>query len=103
MESGLEGRNNAHGPGRRVARRYRLNGVRPRRPEQYTESPRPDGGPTSVSMESGLEGRNNFTLGRSILSTLMEVSMESGLEGRNNAQFQWLLDQRNRLSQWSPA
>ena len=37
----------------------RLNGVRPRRPEQYGQ-PVPGGsGVTTVSMESGLEDRNN--------------------------------------------
>ena len=61
-----------------------LNGVRPRRPEQcgWLQS-----GETRehVSMESGLEDRNNafFTKG---LNCIYVVSMESGLEDRNNIQ-----------------
>ena len=53
-------------------------------------------------MESGLEGRNNFTLTRAY-TLYKEVSMESGLEGRNNFAIAlfgvpWLW-----RSQWSPA
>ena len=40
---------------------------------------------TTVSMESGLEGRNNLHRGGDDIG-LMPVSMESGLEGRNNGQ-----------------
>ena len=36
-----------------------------------------------VSMESGLDGRNN-RVPRSILPPVEGVSMESGLDGRNN-------------------
>ena len=38
----------------------------------------------SVSMESGLEGRNNYDEQLSDHSVRLHVSMESGLEGRNN-------------------
>ena len=40
---------------------------------------------TSVSMKSGLEGRNNATVHDSVLLEIRKVSMKSGLEGRNNA------------------
>ena len=79
MESGLDGRNNLKA---RLVIRWgesRLNGVRPRWPEQF-ELPRllislsP-----YVSMESGLDGRNNPTEG---------LAQDPGADG---------------LSQWSPA
>ena len=58
MESGLEDRNNRAARRRGIKLHSRLNGVRPRRPEQFrVENP-----PTvtiTVSMESGLEDRNN--------------------------------------------
>ena len=54
-----------------------------------------------VSMESGLDGRNNdFGLGHGITCAI--VSMESGLDGRNNP----LIRNEfvtNLVSQWSPA
>ena len=60
MESGLEDRNNRAARRRGIKLHSRLNGVRPRRPEQFrVENP-----PTvtiTVSMESGLEDRNNQT------------------------------------------
>ena len=40
--------------------------------------------PYKVSMESGLEGRNNGTARLGPCTPLSDVSMESGLEGRNN-------------------
>ena len=59
MKSGLEGRNNQTSI-LRSSKRWGLNEVRPRRPEQSEKT-----SPTrlmfvSVSMKSGLEGRNNF-------------------------------------------
>ena len=39
---------------------------------------------TRVSMESGLEDRNNSPSGPSASSSSPSVSMESGLEDRNN-------------------
>ena len=39
---------------------------------------------TQVSIESGLEGRNNWTTVSTHWSDLGTVSIESGLEGRNN-------------------
>ena len=79
MESGLEGRNNANSLSASSPSFSRLNGVRPRRPEQC---------PYSRSLGSDGPG----------------VSMESGLEGRNNAS-QFLSKQSPALakSQWSPA
>ena len=59
-----------------------LNGVRPRRPEQYATHVHVEGN-LYVSMESGLEGRNNLGVW-TITMPGWEVSMESGLEGRNN-------------------
>ena len=54
-----------------------------------------------VSMESGLDGRNNW-----IINPLPEigpiVSMESGLDGRNNRYDTGHL-QVTQQSQWSPA
>ena len=58
MESGLRGRNNPGRRGRRRGRGARLNGVRPKRPEQ-SDAVHVPSGRASVSMESGLRGRNN--------------------------------------------
>ena len=59
-----------------------LNGVRPRWPEQSSRL-----GMVAtineVSMESGLDGRNNVSAD-GLLGLPPEVSMESGLDGRNN-------------------
>ena len=38
-----------------------------------------------VSMESGLDGRNNPTSAAAAVQQPIEVSMESGLDGRNNS------------------
>ena len=38
----------------------------------------------TVSMESGLEGRNNLDKLHASIRSKYDVSMESGLEGRNN-------------------
>ena len=62
--------------------RNRLNEVRPRRPEQSLTS-FVDSWNVTVSMKSGLEGRNNGEESASVYNTLA-VSMKSGLEGRNN-------------------
>ena len=56
-----------------------------------------------VSMESGLEGRNNHYLGDPNRYPEIFVSMESGLEGRNNYIVDWPNDQWYGGSQWSPA
>ena len=107
MESGLEDRNNP-GPATRHRTHYPcLNGVRPRRPEQLglcsdRRRPRPGGlngvrprrpeqycthgcrcAAAYVSMESGLEDRNNPRRSHST-GGVRGVSMESGLEDRNN-------------------
>ena len=63
MESGLEGRNNPHRGGLPANRSGRLNGVRPRRPEQWSFRSVRRAAAQLVSMESGLEGRNNEALG----------------------------------------
>ena len=60
-----------------------LNGVRPRRPEQSPLRGICVVRPQIVSMESGLEGRNNLSDG-TVVEAEPVVSMESGLEGRNN-------------------
>ena len=39
---------------------------------------------TVVSMESGLDGRNNQTSSSEKIDPIFWVSMESGLDGRNN-------------------
>ena len=59
-----------------------LNGVRPRWPEQFHVRQR-GGHRHSVSMESGLDGRNNLVVLHSA-RLRVHVSMESGLDGRNN-------------------
>ena len=78
MESGLEDRNNRNCNEKVRILGYRLNGVRPRRPEQ-------------------------FDLQTWHLTRDQRVSMESGLEDRNNAESgQWKTASTVR-SQWSPA
>ncbi len=83
MESGLEDRNNPPAPAGGGPGSRGLNGVRPRRPEQYGRRENLRRG-ERVSMESGLEDRNNL-IERHIRSSFRFVSMESGLEDRNNA------------------
>ena len=61
MESGLEGRNNSR-CGYEVRSSRCLNGVRPRKPEQFTTDLETKVLNPVVSMESGLEGRNNDNL-----------------------------------------
>ena len=60
-----------------------LNGVRPRRPEQSDGTVVEAEPVETVSMESGLEDRNNGAELRDDCVKLV-VSMESGLEDRNN-------------------
>ena len=62
---------------------WSLNGVRPRRPEQFLAEQETVISAMQVSMESGLEGRNNsdYYVRHTNYKT---VSLESGLEGRNN-------------------
>ena len=64
--------------------RNSLNEVRPRRPEQSLQKYRHFVRNATVSMKSGLEGRNNIPAG-GVESLAEDVSMKSGLEGRNNA------------------
>ena len=103
MESGLEDRNNP--PVRLSSRLYtshRLNGVRPRRPEQWEQVHEQEGEVYVVSMESGLEDRNNAQ-GRPVVSSVrLLVSMESGLEDRNNCHTSAACS-ASCASQWSPA
>ena len=61
-----------------------LNGVRPRWPEQCMFTREFWVGAT-VSMESGLDGRNNYVHFLAVGSA-PSVSMESGLDGRNNSE-----------------
>ena len=82
MESGLEDRNNSQ-MGVSTPSRTSLNGVRPRRPEQSEVRDLKSQLYLNVSMESGLEDRNNL-FSRRIESRHVVVSMESGLEDRNN-------------------
>ena len=63
MESGLEDRNNDQSRAGRPKSCACLNGVRPRRPEQYANRPDAQHGGHRVSMESGLEDRNNLAEG----------------------------------------
>ena len=59
MESGLEDRNNRPTRGQGMRLEKGLNGVRPRRPEQFITYYRLPVKRNWVSMESGLEDRNN--------------------------------------------
>ena len=59
MESGLEDRNNKGGKITKRIKKSCLNGVRPRRPEQFRNGGTLHIGKGIVSMESGLEDRNN--------------------------------------------
>ena len=84
MKSGLEDRNNTLR--RSYLRRspsFRLNEVRPGRPEQYAQDRVEMGTLFIVSMKSGLEDRNN-TVACGCARALIDVSMKSGLEDRNN-------------------
>ena len=56
-----------------------------------------------VSMESGLDGRNNMHEEHSKRFHLASVSMESGLDGRNNQRHTPRRQARRGGSQWSPA
>ena len=58
MKSGLEGRNNLNKDGEDFDALVRLNEVRPRRPEQ-SRIWNGRHSALTVSMKSGLEGRNN--------------------------------------------
>ena len=60
-------------------------------------------GYTNVSMESGLDGRNNLANGPSRHPSGHQVSMESGLDGRNNLSARVLTAGSPQASQWSPA
>ena len=59
MESGLEDRNNSMTSAFTQSAMGGLNGVRPRRPEQSVDVLGEGAGHDPVSMESGLEDRNN--------------------------------------------
>ena len=83
MKSGLEGRNNYIEGVQLSFTTVGLNEVRPRRPEQCITPRIWMTGYVSVSMKSGLEGRNNRPRSRS-RGRGVAVSMKSGLEGRNN-------------------
>ena len=80
MESGLDGRNNLSLPrsGGSTRSPRSLNGVRPRWPEQ---------------------SEVNSDIGHSQIS----VSMESGLDGRNNHRLTYKPSATRKESQWSPA
>ena len=78
MESGLDGRNNGIGLSTPIGRLCRLNGVRPRWPEQLVAT-------------------------RALSHRTHGVSMESGLVGRNNSYFDFFDIDFNQMSQWSPA
>ena len=52
-----------------------------------------------VSIESGLEGRNNLYMNRPLTESLAVVSIESGLEGRNNVKAFYKIAKANQWSQ----
>ena len=83
MKSGLEGRNNNSLGLGIFSKRFCLNEVRPRRPEQWAAVADVAVAMGWVSMKSGLEGRNNAQ-GETNRVCEGFVSMKSGLEGRNN-------------------
>ena len=82
MKSGLEGRNKQSNFVELGKNILRLNEVRPRRPEQMCVFT-PDEWKDTVSMKSGLAGRNKRRAA-STARAWAAVSMKSGLEGRNN-------------------
>ena len=84
MKSGLEGRNNVSFLRDQQDTDVRLNEVRPRRPEQCWICMSRVLITLSVSMKSGLEGRNNPLQTAGPGNRGCYVSMKSGLEGRNN-------------------
>ena len=53
---------------------WRLNEVRPRRPEQYSAERALAARDTYVSMKSGLEGRNNTTIGVGSASAVLRLN-----------------------------
>ena len=63
---------------------------------------RPEQDRWQVSMESGLEDRNNIRLDLQ-LGQQIHVSMESGLEDRNNSVISGYIGPNGSGSQWSPA
>ena len=63
----------------------------------------PDTPNIDVSMESGLDGRNNSNPARLGSAASVLVSMESGLDGRNNKGAQTGPHSWRSPSQWSPA
>ena len=84
MKSGLEDRNNLSGTHSMwSASCFRLNEVRPGRPEQFACLREPIL-PLWVSMKSGLEDRNNTATRQQPCRRRFLVSMKSGLEDRNN-------------------
>ena len=126
MESGLEGRNNISTTLAPFLCNIRLNGVRPRRPEQLAATRmmerlrvclngvrprRPeqcDGKRKTRFGKSGLNGvrprrpeQYAVIIDRPDGSVI--VSMESGLEGRNNLRAARSSESPSEWSQWSPA
>ena len=102
MESGLEGRNNILELFKDEHSSHSLNGVRPRRPEQFCRT-----GPTGWP-ESSLNGvrprrPEQFDVVTEVEWGRLDVSMESGLEGRNNASSVGSRSTSPSSSQWSPA
>ena len=128
MESGLEDRNNGaddRNPGREddglngvrprrpeqwgkrfAVRRlgFCLNGVRPRRPEQYLEARITAGQLDPVSMESGLEDRNNKANATVRRSSSLPARL-NGVRPRRPEQWYVFVDRFAliKASQWSPA
>ena len=80
-----------------------LNGVRPRWPEQFANDYAAFVHNTDVSMESGLDGRNNGDGPGDGPGLRKVVSMESGLDGRNNPIALPMVIFALVGSQWSPA
>ena len=91
MESGLEDRNNAWAWVRAVLWDACLNGVRPRRPEQLVGDWFALGG--GVVGLNGVRPRRPEQFGGSSTISVLRwrVSMESGLEDRNNRHSYWEL------------
>ena len=98
MESGLDGRNNLARVTGMSRMTIRLNGVRPRWPEQWGVYLVKGSLEFLVSMESGLDGRNNAPHKGSNCPGVRQVSMESGLDGRNNGVVRELLAPPSRVS-----
>ena len=102
MESGLRGRNNPFWGQQLLVVLHCLNGVRPKRPEQWTKLWLVYRLYRNVSMESGLRGRNN--LYTSSTATVRNAGL-NGVRPKRPEQCGPSPPRKETImmSQWSPA